>query len=364
MPASLGLVRVALLGNSQLGDTICRSLQKIECIRSVYWNVASVTGCKKGERSVSEARERMVREGKSGNENRRGLSAGDVEVTNLVTIVKGYDAAICAIEGCKYLTLFEVDEACVEASVPCVFVCITRGKAVLGPTVLPGISTCFSCSVSHWNRKGLANIRQRQCSTLGNSAQDDLLRQQIALRTAREVHRILGKEDRPSPRYVDEIEVLSREESTTLRASSDLISPIENCPRCSRQPTQEHNPLVVKASISVAIKSHFPYRDGHAFTLKKRYKAGVDNRFSIGVIGGGSAGYLAALSLHKKVPYASISLVESSKIPIIGVGEATTPKIVDFLHRDLGFDQKEFYEKVRPPRRTMLQIDSIQLTLR
>ncbi|WP_084011824.1 tryptophan 7-halogenase [Cyclobacterium amurskyense] len=41
---------------------------------------------------------------------------------------------------------------------------------------------------------------------------------------------------------------------------------------------------------------------------------------TIGVIGGGTAGYLTALFLNKKFKYKRITLIESSKIPIIGVG--------------------------------------------
>lgn len=69
---------------------------------------------------------------------------------------------------------------------------------------------------------------------------------------------------------------------------------------------------------------------------------------TIGILGGGTAGYLCALALKKSYPKLSISLIESSEIPIIGVGEATTKPIVNFLHRDLGLDTQEFYQKVQP----------------
>ena len=41
-------------------------------------------------------------------------------------------------------------------------------------------------------------------------------------------------------------------------------------------------------------------------------------------------------------------MIDSSKIPIIEVGEATTPPIVRFLHQYLGFSYQEFYKKVQP----------------
>ncbi|HEY6458946.1 MAG TPA: tryptophan halogenase family protein, partial [Polyangiaceae bacterium] len=68
----------------------------------------------------------------------------------------------------------------------------------------------------------------------------------------------------------------------------------------------------------------------------------------VGVIGGGSAGYLTALALRRRHPHLQVTLVESSSIPVIGVGEATTPDLVEFLHRRLGVGELEFYEAVSP----------------
>ena len=67
------------------------------------------------------------------------------------------------------------------------------------------------------------------------------------------------------------------------------------------------------------------------------------------VAGGGTAGYFAALALKRQLPDLDVTLVESSKIPIIGVGEATTTLMVPFLHQQLGIDIVELYRDVRPP---------------
>lgn len=69
---------------------------------------------------------------------------------------------------------------------------------------------------------------------------------------------------------------------------------------------------------------------------------------TIGVIGGGSAGYLAALTLRAHLPDTEISLLESSSIPVIGVGEATTSEFPAFLYKVLRFDIEDFYRKVQP----------------
>src|SRR5262245_19014431 len=69
---------------------------------------------------------------------------------------------------------------------------------------------------------------------------------------------------------------------------------------------------------------------------------------TVGILGGGTAGYLTALSLKAGRPELDVTLIESSKIPIIGVGEATTSEIVAYLHRMLALDIQEFYREVKP----------------
>lgn len=69
---------------------------------------------------------------------------------------------------------------------------------------------------------------------------------------------------------------------------------------------------------------------------------------SVGVIGGGTAGYVAGLTLKRFLPTWDITVVESSSIPVIGVGEATTSDIVPFLHSILDIDVVELYEAVLP----------------
>jgi tryptophan halogenase len=68
----------------------------------------------------------------------------------------------------------------------------------------------------------------------------------------------------------------------------------------------------------------------------------------IGIIGGGTAGYFTALAIKKNHPDLKVTLIESDKIPVIGVGESTTCAIVNFLHKELGFSIQEFYKEVEP----------------
>ncbi len=66
------------------------------------------------------------------------------------------------------------------------------------------------------------------------------------------------------------------------------------------------------------------------------------------VLGGGSAGLLAALSLKIRVPQLSVRIVLSREIGIIGVGEGSTGDLPNHLHGFLGIDPGDFYKRARP----------------
>ena len=69
---------------------------------------------------------------------------------------------------------------------------------------------------------------------------------------------------------------------------------------------------------------------------------------SVQVVGGGTAGFLAALTIRRMLPDLQVSLVRSTKIPVIGVGESTTPFFPRHLHDYLDIDRKAFFAEVRP----------------
>ncbi|MDF1751213.1 MAG: tryptophan 7-halogenase [Verrucomicrobiales bacterium] len=66
------------------------------------------------------------------------------------------------------------------------------------------------------------------------------------------------------------------------------------------------------------------------------------------VLGGGSAGFLAAITMKKRMPHLNVSVIHSSKIPIIGVGEGTTFTMPQYLHGYLGLNPGAFHQLVRP----------------
>jgi tryptophan halogenase len=68
----------------------------------------------------------------------------------------------------------------------------------------------------------------------------------------------------------------------------------------------------------------------------------------IGILGGGTAGWFTALALRAQLPGLEVTVIESPSIPIIGVGEASVPSLVAFLHRYLELDVLEFMREVEP----------------
>jgi tryptophan halogenase len=66
------------------------------------------------------------------------------------------------------------------------------------------------------------------------------------------------------------------------------------------------------------------------------------------VLGGGSAGFLAAISLKMKIPDLTVTVVRSKEMGVIGVGEATTFAFPNYLHGRLGIEPGEFHRRAQP----------------
>jgi len=65
---------------------------------------------------------------------------------------------------------------------------------------------------------------------------------------------------------------------------------------------------------------------------------------TVAVLGGGSAGWLVAGLLAAEHPDLQITLIESSEVPVIGVGEGTWPSMRDTLRR-IGLSETEFVRR-------------------
>jgi tryptophan halogenase len=67
-----------------------------------------------------------------------------------------------------------------------------------------------------------------------------------------------------------------------------------------------------------------------------------DNFMKIVIVGGGSSGWITASALIRYFPSWDITLVESKRIPTIGVGESTTAMMKHFINGHLGIPDEEF----------------------
>jgi tryptophan halogenase len=68
----------------------------------------------------------------------------------------------------------------------------------------------------------------------------------------------------------------------------------------------------------------------------------------VAVLGGGSAGFLAAAALKQKMPGLSVRVIRSKEMGVIGVGEGSTPPMTSFLHEYLKVGAGEFFAVARP----------------
>jgi tryptophan halogenase len=66
------------------------------------------------------------------------------------------------------------------------------------------------------------------------------------------------------------------------------------------------------------------------------------------VLGGGSAGFLAAITIKVKLPQLNVTVLRSKELGIIGVGEGTTTTVPFHLHEFLKLPVKSFYEITQP----------------
>lgn len=66
---------------------------------------------------------------------------------------------------------------------------------------------------------------------------------------------------------------------------------------------------------------------------------------------------MAALACKRRFPQLQVEVVHSPDIPVIGVGESTTPAIPRFLHEDLRIDRGEFFRAVEPSWKLGLKLE-------
>ncbi len=66
------------------------------------------------------------------------------------------------------------------------------------------------------------------------------------------------------------------------------------------------------------------------------------------VLGGGSAGFIAAAALKFKIPSLQVQVIRSPDIGIIGVGEGSTGSLTLFLRDYMCVNHQKFFEVAKP----------------
>lgn len=69
---------------------------------------------------------------------------------------------------------------------------------------------------------------------------------------------------------------------------------------------------------------------------------------NVAVLGGGSAGFMAALTLKRKLPQLNVRVIRSPDIGVIGVGEGSTPAFGRHFFEYLKLKPQHFYSEVSP----------------
>ena len=286
-------------------------------------------------RSVEEALHRAV----PGAAIRR-LDRLDLAESNLASAA----FVVCAIEGAPYQDLFAVQAAALNPGVPVLFVTADPDGVRIGPTAVPGVGPCFGCAQLTALRFARLDPGSAVAASMGfrTGTVDPASRDRVLAEIVAEVRQMLQPGGEPA--LAGSFLLLPPPEPSGSPAEARRL-PLERdplCPFC--EPTAPSTALAARAAISIVeAEEHRPQRAASSV----REEPGAFVR-SVGIVGGGTAGYLAALALRKKVPGLAVTLIESPDLPIIGVGEATTPLLPQFLHVDLGLDVHTLFAEVRP----------------
>lgn len=250
---------------------------------------------------------------------------------------------VCALEDAPYESLGRVERICAESGVPCLFVTYERGRVLIGPTLVPGHSPGFCasrCALVGQNSGGedesfdsnLGLLTAQRISADGETGRELLGKATAAV--VQEVERCFSPG--PLPQLFRSILIVENNAVGEFVMPPDMASPTPE--RAESVQDLEHD-LALSADIAL----------GRLANLRARSRDPLPTAFrTVGIVGGGTAGYLTALALRRKLPQLEVTVIESTKIPIIGVGEATTALLVHFLHSYLGLDIVDFYKRVQP----------------
>lgn len=242
--------------------------------------------------------------------------------------------AVAALGETSYRDLLDLQARWLAAGVPSLFVTADPDGVRIGPFTVPGASPCFACA---------------QLAALGvlRLSPEDTLAAAAEFRTGPlEVAAL----DRAASVLTTEIQAFLDPQGTPellfqihqiLPSGVVRRFPVErrqDCPLCGG-----------RADAPAAIRTERIRIESAERRPARAVPSESDSLVtSVGILGGGTAGYLTALALRRKVPGVAVTLIESPDVPIIGVGEATTPLMPQFLHVDLGLDIHRLFREVQP----------------
>lgn len=262
-----------------------------------------------------------------------------ITVSRLSEVLSAFDFVICAVEGLPYQALLDVNKSALASGTPCLFVTASPETALIGPTVIRGVTACFGCRVL--TVEGIPSILKGilpQLSTPIFSSPSPLL-SSIVQTCLEEAISVLAN---CTPTHATSVVKIDHQGDRIIKR----LLPSGECQQCTPQLDTplgmvERNAIAAAAEEIGRIWPH---------PLQAKIRPAADSYQTVGILGGGTAGYLTALAFRAFHPEIKVTLLQSSAIPVIGVGEATTPELVKFLHspRFLGLDIVDFYQRVAP----------------
>jgi tryptophan 7-halogenase len=335
-----GAPKIILIGNGAIAASVFTAIEQqgddIEWVRTLR------TASGKSRTFLARDRKRVVFRAASAR--KAGASAASsLNVSGLSRRLRGRALVICALANTRFRSILDLCDAARQVQVPIMFAACDAHALSISPLFVPGAGGCFACAQltqllgDSVTTKGLDSLLEFFTAyDVPDTARAESVCIDAALMIAEAVRHL--RDDGPPP---DHLFFLRRLPFSSLQPRSEIRTHLRCiwCRNAPKKPIKQLGRSAIMARVASLYSQH---------GIPNHPVAPVKLPQSIGVIGGGTAGYMTALALQRAFPETKVELVESSEVPIIGVGEATTPPLVSFLHRQLGIDVVDFYSQVKP----------------
>ncbi len=97
-------------------------------------------------------------------------------------------------------------------------------------------------------------------------------------------------------------------------------------------------------------------RPMNATTARPSVDSGPLRRLRIVIVGGGTAGWMTAATLKRRLT-CDVTVIESARIAPIGVGEATIPSLVDWIE-NMQIDERSFLQQTSGTYKLAIRFDN------